>query len=198
MWIKLFLITLAQACQEQTDIYHDLIGLDQQDPVLIDALKTKILIPPSKKPLSLTMALSRKNLDGQFGQVSKVDNILKAPKAGFYIEAGASGGEHLSNTLWFEIHRKWTGLLVEPNPDFVQTLKQRNRNAWILPHCLSTTTKSVLVDFDAHNFNGGIINTGQENRVKPGDIGRPKGKPVPPQIKRRTITVSKHYFYVKN
>jgi len=39
-------------------------------------------------------------------------------KDGFFIEAGADEGEFLSNTLYFELMRGWSGLLVEPNPGF--------------------------------------------------------------------------------
>ena len=67
--------------------------------------------------------------------------------SGFFIEAGASGGEVLSNTLYFEKKFNWTGLLVEPNPYWWKELKSKNRNAWILPHCLSTDKKVQLIDF---------------------------------------------------
>ena len=79
--------------------------------------------------------------------------------------------------------------MVEPNPDFLNELKTKGRNAWILPHCLSViknilmfilinyiyihnlhilyvvsyyqvTQRSEVVEFDAHMFNGGIINSG--------------------------------------
>ena len=82
--------------------------------------------------------------------------------------------------------------MVEPNPDFLNELKTKGRNAWILPHCLSViknilmfilinlihiyihnlhilyvvsyyqvTQRSEVVEFDAHMFNGGIINSGK-------------------------------------
>ena len=35
---------------------------------------------------------------------------------GFFIEAGADDFVTHSNTFYFEAKRKWTGLLVEPNP----------------------------------------------------------------------------------
>ena len=36
---------------------------------------------------------------------------------GVFIEAGANDGVAVSNTLYFERHRGWTGLLVEPIPE---------------------------------------------------------------------------------
>ena len=41
----------------------------------------------------------------------------------------------------------WTGLLVEPSPHWWKELKSKNRNAWILPHCLSTEKRVHLIDF---------------------------------------------------
>ena len=41
----------------------------------------------------------------------------------------------------FKVSHGFTGLLVEPNPDFLEKLKLKGRNAWILPHCLSVKSK---------------------------------------------------------
>ena len=83
--------------------------------------------------------------------------------------SNCSKGEFISNTLYFELKHNWTGLLVEPNPDFLKELKTKNRNAWILPHCLSTNPKVELLDFDASAYNGGLIKSG---KVLPSDLGR--------------------------
>ena len=49
---------------------------------------------------------------GQFKQVEVVDKILSKKSSGFFIEAGACDGESISNSLFFEVKRKWSGLLV--------------------------------------------------------------------------------------
>ena len=49
-------------------------------------------------------------------QVEDLREILDGIKEGFYIEAGAYDGEHMSNSLYFELKKGWNGLLVEPNP----------------------------------------------------------------------------------
>ena len=46
---------------------------------------------------------------------------------------------------------------MEPNPDFHDALLSKQRNAWILPHCLSTKTTPIIVDFFADLLMGGII-----------------------------------------
>ena len=118
------------------------------------------------------MSIGTKLFHGQHGQSFKVDEILRKNghliKNGFFIEAGAGGGEFLSNTIFFELKHNWKGLLVEPNPDFFPELKHKQRNAWILPHCLSPSRKVELVDFDAALYNGGII---VPDRDFPSDLG---------------------------
>lgn len=84
-------------------------------------------------------------------------NDETVPVRGFFIEAGAGDGEVISNSLYFELKYKWTGLLVEPNPDFYDALLSKQRNAWILPHCLSTKTTPMIVNFLANLHIGGII-----------------------------------------
>jgi FkbM family methyltransferase len=49
---------------------------------------------------------------------------------GFFVEAGANDGLAQSNTLYFERHHGWRGLLIEPIPDLAERCRQ-NR-----PRCL--------------------------------------------------------------
>ena len=55
----LFVVSLAlgQHCDKDggciTKTYPELVGLDQEDPILIEAIKKKVLIPPSTKPLNM-------------------------------------------------------------------------------------------------------------------------------------------------
>ena len=57
-------------------------------------------------------------------------------------------------------------------------LKPKNRKVWILPHCLSISQTVELVDFEAAEFNGGIIKNG---KTLPSNLGRQTfGKPKRP------------------
>jgi len=78
------------------------------------------------------------NQNGQINQPAIVDSILKQKQNGFYIECGAFDGEVYSNTLFFEMQRNWTGLLIEANKAAFQNLRGKNRKvgsklALILP-----------------------------------------------------------------
>merc|ERR1739844_226203 len=73
-----------------------------------------------------TINISRENYTHPNLKGSTKTNGLQ----GFFIEAGAADGEALSNTLYLEIKYGWTGLLVEPNPDFLRKLYNKHRNAY--------------------------------------------------------------------
>lgn len=53
---------------------------------------------------------------------------------GVFVEAGANDGVNQSNTLYFERHRRWRGLLVEPVPELA-ALCRRNRPKAIVECC---------------------------------------------------------------
>lgn len=55
---------------------------------------------------------------------------------GFFVEAGALDGEYLSNTMWLEQNRGWTGILVEPDTANFKKVKQKQRKTWISKTCL--------------------------------------------------------------
>lgn len=57
---------------------------------------------------------------------------------GFFIEAGANDGIQQSNTLFFERHRKWTGLLVEPIPELANRCR-RNRTRCLVENVALTS-----------------------------------------------------------
>ena len=108
-----------------SQIHWNLNGLEQNDPILIQKIKNDILIPPNRHQTLSLKDPPEDNEGGQYGQVSRIEKILgrskSNPKSGFFIEAGAADGEWFSNTLYFERHHGWTGLLVEPNPDLLQS-----------------------------------------------------------------------------
>ena len=74
----------------------------------------------------------------QCGGSELVDRLLNRRRNGFFVESGAFDGEHLSDTLFFEMRRNWTGILIEPHPEYHRSILQKNRNALVLRACLST------------------------------------------------------------
>ena len=76
---------------------------------------------------------------------------------GFYVECGAGDGELFSNTLFFERHRNWTGLLIEPNPVLFRRLMDTNRNSFMINACLNTENVTGQYLFDPIPLVGGLI-----------------------------------------
>ena len=83
----------ASCVEKGVPIHWDLIGLDQDDPFLIQSIKNKVLLPPPKngRKLKLKQPIGRKLYYGQHGQSFKVDDFLRinghSIKNGFFIEA---------------------------------------------------------------------------------------------------------------
>ena len=171
-----------------SNIHWEFNWSNQWDQRLIKFIRDELLIPPqtySKKNLNLVNEYDPKKpwkhqgLNGEAVAVEYVyglDNIenrsnhnLVEARPGFFIEAGASDGELISNTIYLELKYNWTGLLVEPNPAYLKQLIKKRRNAWIFPYCLSPSKTPVVVDFDAIAEYGGIINYFQGVKKAPGD-----------------------------
>ena len=96
---------------------------------------------------------------GQVNQSAVVDKFLKQKRNGFFIEAGAWDGEYLSNTLFFERNRNWTGLLVEPNRLAFKTmvLRETRKRSVAANACLSVNNYPRKMNFDAADVFGGVI-----------------------------------------
>jgi len=92
----------------------------------------------------------------QQGQDIFLDRVIfkSRVKNGFFIEAGADDLIRDSNTLFFELERDWTGLLVEPV--LWEKRKALQRNAWSVPLCLGLHTHPHFAPFSAKATNGGM------------------------------------------
>jgi FkbM family methyltransferase len=67
--------------------------------------------------------------------------ILGGKRHGFFIDSGAADGMRGSNTLLLEREFGWTGICVEPNQQFFETLRANRRC-----HCINC----CLYDCNAH------------------------------------------------
>jgi len=92
----------------------------------------------------------------QSEQDKKIDSLLKQREKGFFIEVGAYDGEIMSNSLFFEKSRGWTGLLIEANPRAYRELIAKDRKAWIAGACIALSPRMETVSFLAHGMVGGV------------------------------------------
>ena len=137
MWLILLVIPYI--------VNASLLGLQQDDPLLINQIKP-LIHPPSELDYNFT---KEPDLKGQFGQAIEVSKLLGGQTNGFFIEAGAFNGQDISNTLLLEMQYNWTGILIEPNPDLYQEMLTKQRKSYCLETCLSTEKEVQKVDFDA-------------------------------------------------
>lgn len=83
---------------------------------------------------------------------------------GFFVDIGAHDGQFLSNTLWLERQHRWTGLLIEANPDLCQKIDKVKRHAWRMCACLSNTLGTVT--FIKGDTVGGVESHIDEHHMK--------------------------------
>ncbi|KAL5005844.1 hypothetical protein ScPMuIL_017002 [Solemya velum] len=115
----------------------------QDDPILIKAIQEIWIDPPSELPHNFSDPLATSH--GLWDEDLVVDGLLNHREDGFFIEAGAVDGEAASNSFFFEVKRKWRGLLVEPDPTAYTMLKSKHRHAYSINSCLSDHASTVTI-----------------------------------------------------
>ena len=127
---------------------------DQSSPELVKMVGESLLVPhdssrgynlsDSTQDILATLVSSPEDLALEMEE----EYFQGKLKNGFFLEAGAAGGEADSHSLYFELSHGWTGLLVEPG---VTGLELRNRRATVSLTCLATQTKPHYVHFNWHS-----------------------------------------------
>lgn len=63
--------------------------------------------------------------NSQVGQDEFLDkHVFQKYREGVFVEVGAHNGKNLSNSLFFEQHRGWNGICIEPNPIVFEPMKE--------------------------------------------------------------------------
>ncbi|QXP84025.1 FkbM family methyltransferase [Methylococcus sp. Mc7] len=75
-------------------------------------------------------------------------------RTGFFVEIGANDGFMLSNTVYLEEQFGWNGLLVEANPQYLESLKNRKSKSVIA----AVVEKEGHYEFCSAGLYGGITN----------------------------------------
>lgn len=81
----------------------------------------------------------------QIGQDAWVQSVLGDKRDGYFVELGACDGVKLSNTLFFEKERGWTGICIEPNDTYFNQLK--HNRACHKSNDLISSVGDIVVDF---------------------------------------------------
>ena len=137
---------------------------DQSSPELVRMVKDSLLVPhdssrgynlsDSTEDILATLVSSPEDLALEMEE----EYFQGKLKNGFFLEAGASGGEADSHSLYFELSHGWTGLLVEPG---VTGLELRNRRATVSLTCLDTQPRPHYV-----HYSHSTARLGQEETIQ--------------------------------
>lgn len=137
------------------------LQLEQDDACLVNLIRSHFLHPPSSAKLNLD---NPEVENPSMGQAQAILEILNNKEKGFFIECGALDGEIRSNTMYMEQKLGWEGVLIEADPENFEKVKQKNRRAWSVPACLSTSSTPKKLLFD-QRFNQGRISQNQEDTI---------------------------------
>ena len=144
--------------------------VDEYDPELVAFVRSMIIKLDRKYPGSVSIESERDDL--RF-----VDNTLNSMRNGFCIEAGAFSATDHSNSLFFEVQRDWSGILIEPMPWYFKDIKNADRNAYILNACIARKTP-LLAKFRIDSWGSGKENQMTEKQKSYIDnVWKNKGTP---------------------
>lgn len=135
-----------------TRLNHEKVRMDNEQMVRI--IREHFIEPPSTRPYQLD---NPEKFDLSSGQAPFVDNRLGFMEGGFYIECGALNGERRSNTLFFERHRKWNGVLIEADPSNYAKLKRKHRKAFTMNACLNPYPYPAKLKFNKASNMGRVV-----------------------------------------
>ena len=111
---------------------------------------------PSSLPYNLLGRPDSTKYFSQEKQDEYVDRYFNEATNKVFLEVGAVDGIKLSNTLFLERQRNWTGLLIEPNKDFYKRLTMVHRKAYCVNTCLSLDNNIGTAKFRLAAMIGGF------------------------------------------
>lgn len=147
------LLPVRQSIQSTID-RSNILGRISLGSILRRKWLPKVLVSTSAQDIREQLFLPQSGSTTQLNQ-DIFALIVNRFKPGFFLEIGANDGRTLSNSLYLEEHFNWTGILVEPNPRYRDSLKLR-KNSIIIEHAISNTEGSV--EFVDAGLYGGIAN----------------------------------------
>jgi len=140
-------------------------NISEYDDRLLDYIRS-FMARPSPKGRRLSKIID----SGHYSEVGcsqSLDQLLQQRRNGFFVECGAYGGENLSDTLFFELKRNWTGLLIEAHPDYFRQVLHTNRQAIALRACLGVTRRPQLMKYNLAGWGSGISSTYRNYDTRP-------------------------------
>lgn len=85
-------------------------------------------------------------------------------KTGYFVDLACADGVTFNNTLFLERWLGWNGILFEPNPHYLNAIKER-RNSPLVTKCVSEKSGEVLRFRIDNGMFGGIISNDTDNNA---------------------------------
>ena len=126
--------------------------------------------------------MQQKKNFSQIGQDLWILERTGHKKEGYFVEAGACDGIHLSNTYLLERDFQWTGICCEPNPDYFAALLE-NRSCHKDSRVLYDQDEQT-VEFYSAGEEGGTL---EDFKREPKRLQR---RSAVPAIKASTVTLN--------
>jgi len=124
--------------------------------MLVDFLKKSPLYPAYHKYNLLT----QKSLSQQGQDYWVINEVFHRKRNGYFVEIGSADGVRINNTYLLEKHYGWTGLCIEPNPEYFKILEKTRDTI-----CLNVCVDEVYgrVEFFLGELHGGIVESHSYN-----------------------------------
>lgn len=103
---------------------------------------------------------SRKSLSQGGQDYWVINEAFDRKKKGYFVEIGSAEGVIINNTYLLEKCYEWSGICIEANPVFFDSLKQ-NRSCICLNLCVDAQEGEV--NFVCNDFLGGILDQGTDS-----------------------------------
>lgn len=98
----------------------------------------------------------------------KLDILFNHKTNGFFIELGAFDGITQSNTYFFELYRKWKGLLIEPSKNAFELCCENRPNSIVVNCCcVSNTYNDTIISGD---FNSTLMSSVNGERMNSNNL----------------------------
>jgi len=101
----------------------------------------------------------------QAGQDEVIMSLLRGKTGGYFVDLAANDATHFSNTYVLENKYQWTGLCIEPNPQYWENLVYRTNCKVVAAVVGNERMQEVHFRFEAGDH-GGIAGSGFDNGPK--------------------------------
>lgn len=125
----------------------------------------------SSRNLGINPVFDSESFGDQKGQVGYLLNCVfdyenrGLKRDGYFVDLACADGVTINNTFFLEKNLGWTGLLVEPNPDFRKSVVE-NRTSTLIDKVVSSRTGEILKFRVDNGMLGGVVSSEADNNFE--------------------------------